>query len=92
VFPPPLVQAGGGDYTLARGRGGGAIPTREQTLFYSRYICTLWGEGAGANSNDVAMSRDFFQYSLSTSGLNNRRLCEWLRTEQEGKEGSRYKF
>ncbi len=44
VFPPPLVT-GGGHIRLQEGRGGGGeitIPTREVTLWYSRYICTLW--------------------------------------------------
>jgi hypothetical protein len=41
VPPPPLWFVGG--YTLACGRGGGGvpIPTSGQTLWYSRYICTL---------------------------------------------------
>jgi hypothetical protein len=42
--PPPLWFRGGGTHTLAGGRGGGSvpIPTRGQTLWNSRYICTLW--------------------------------------------------
>ncbi len=42
--PPPLVGGGWGRYTLACGRGGGAVPilTRGQTLWYSWYICTLF--------------------------------------------------
>jgi hypothetical protein len=46
---PSLWLGGGrvGWYTLACGRGGGAVPisTRGQTLWYSRYICTLCFEG-----------------------------------------------
>ncbi len=47
VFPPPRLVRGG--YTLARGRGGGGVPvpTRGQTLWYSRYICTLWPAHSG---------------------------------------------
>ncbi len=39
--PRPLVQ-GEGTYTLAGEGMGGLIPTRRQTLLYSRYICSLW--------------------------------------------------
>ncbi len=40
----PLWFGRGGRYTLVCGRGGEGvpIPTRGQTLWYSRYICTLW--------------------------------------------------
>ncbi len=44
VFPPSRIFASRGRDTLACGRGGGGIPipTRGHTLWYSRYICTLW--------------------------------------------------
>ncbi len=46
VSPPPLVPNRGGDRgnTLACERRGGRVPirTRGQTLWYSRYVCTLW--------------------------------------------------
>ncbi len=37
------LEGGGEGRTRLRKRGGGfPIPTRGQTLWYSRYICTLW--------------------------------------------------
>ncbi len=42
VPPPlPLVQEEG--HTRLREKGGVPIPTRGHTLWYSMYICTLWG-------------------------------------------------
>jgi hypothetical protein len=43
VPPPPPSFGSGGRGTLACGRGGGRVPirTKGQTLWYSRYICTL---------------------------------------------------
>jgi hypothetical protein len=35
---PPSFGSGGGGYTLAAGEGGVPIPTRGQTLWYSRYL------------------------------------------------------
>ncbi len=40
--PPPLFGCGGGTLVYGRGSGGVPFPTREQTLWYSRYICTFW--------------------------------------------------
>jgi hypothetical protein len=43
VSPPPLVTGGGTHMLAGEGGGGGVpIPTREGTLWYSKYICTLW--------------------------------------------------
>jgi hypothetical protein len=41
--PPHLWFRSGGGATLTCGRGGGgvSIPTREQTLWYSVYLCTV---------------------------------------------------
>ncbi len=45
VFPPPPLVPRGGTHSLGeRGWGGVPIRTRGQTLWYSRYICTLWAE------------------------------------------------
>ncbi len=50
VCPPLRVRAphpfgsGGGGHTGWRESGGVPIPTREQTLWYSRYKCSLWQE------------------------------------------------
>jgi hypothetical protein len=44
--PPPFGC--GGEGTLNRGDEGGVpIPTRGQTLWYSRYMCTLWEDPRG---------------------------------------------
>jgi hypothetical protein len=45
VCTPPLVEGGGGPQSLTGEGVGGPIPTRGQTLWYSMYICTLWGKG-----------------------------------------------
>ncbi len=39
---PPFYSSGEGTHSLAGGSGGVPIPTRGQTLWYSRYIFTLW--------------------------------------------------
>jgi hypothetical protein len=39
---PPLWFRGTGTLSCGRGWGGVPIRTRRQTLWYSRYICTLW--------------------------------------------------
>ncbi len=39
--PPPPPVPGRGAHTPG-GEEGVPIPTREQTMWYSRYICTLW--------------------------------------------------
>jgi hypothetical protein len=47
VFPPFGSGVGGYTHSLGgKGVGGGGvpIPSRGQTLWYSRYICTLWAE------------------------------------------------
>ncbi len=41
LFPPPLV-GGGGDTRLRKRGWVVPILTRGQTMWYSRYICTLW--------------------------------------------------
>ncbi len=51
-FPPPtpshagecvpLLVPGGDTLACGKGNGGVPIPTRGQTLWHSRYICTLW--------------------------------------------------
>jgi hypothetical protein len=42
---PPFGSGGGGGAHSLAGEGGGVpIRTRGQTLWYSRYTCTLWAE------------------------------------------------
>jgi hypothetical protein len=40
--PAPTLVPGEGAHSLAGEGGGVPMPTRGHTLWYSRYICTLW--------------------------------------------------
>ncbi len=39
------MDPGGGTHSLAGEGVGGPVRTRGQTLWYSRFICTLWSKG-----------------------------------------------
>ncbi len=42
-MPPPLGSGGRGTLAMERVVGRVPIPARGHTLWYSLYICTLWG-------------------------------------------------
>ncbi len=51
--PPPFGSGGRGTLAGDRGAGRVPVPTRGHTLWYSIYICTLWGGGCNSPASPI---------------------------------------